>query len=191
MQWPSRLGAHSLGPTSFNSFGTGAQELRCMGFVAPPNVASSQARDQTRVLCIGRGVPSPWTTREVQSQKSQWAKSGSLEGQVDFEMIKLYHAQGRLGLRRVEHGSCGERSRKGHEYNLEERPSLAPGHHQLNALGASCGCKASTAGTLPPACLSSEDFSATHTGEQALMARSHFTEGSFSASHRSYRAHGA
>ena len=110
-------------------------------------------------------------------------------------MIKLYHAQGSLGLRRVEHGSYGERSRNGHESKLEERPSLAPGRHHLNALGASCGCTALTAWTclttLLPPCLGSEDFSATHTREQALMARIHFTEGSFSASHRSYRAHHA
>ena len=96
-------------------------------------------------------------------------------------MIKLYHAQGSLGLRRVEHGSYGERSRNGHESKLEERPSLAPGRHHLNALGASCGCTALTAWTclttLLPPCLGSEDFSATHTREQALMARIHFTEG--------------
>ena len=142
-----------------------------------------------------QGTPSPWITREVQDQKSQWANSGSLEGQVDFEMIKLYHAQGSLGLRRVEHGSYGEISRNGHESKLEERPSLAPGCHHLNALGASCGCKALTAWTclttLLPPYLGSEDLSATHTREQALMARIHFTEGSLSASHRSYRAHHA
>ena len=98
-------------------------------------------------------------------------------------------------MRRVEHGSYGERSRNGHESNLKERPSLAPGHHHLNALGAFCGCKALIAWTylttLLPPCLSREDFSATHTREQALMARIHFTKGSFSASHRSYRAHRA
>ena len=91
LQWLLLFGAQPLAPTNFNSFGTGTQELWCVGLVAPPNVESSRARDQTCVLCIGRGIPSPWTTREVPNQKSQWVKSGSLEGQVDFEMIKLYH----------------------------------------------------------------------------------------------------
>ena len=42
-----------------------AQELRHEGSVAPWHVESSQTRDQTHVLCIGRQILNQLTTREV------------------------------------------------------------------------------------------------------------------------------
>ena len=38
---------------------------RCLGLVAPQHVESSQARDRTHVLCIGRWIPILWTPRDV------------------------------------------------------------------------------------------------------------------------------
>ena len=42
-----------------------AQQLWCMGLVAPRHMGSSQTRAQTRVPCIGRGVLNHYATREV------------------------------------------------------------------------------------------------------------------------------
>ena len=41
-----------------------------MGLVAPLHVESSQTRDPTHVLCIGRQILNHWTTRGVQSHTS-------------------------------------------------------------------------------------------------------------------------
>ena len=45
--------------------GTPAQQLWCVGLVAPQHVESSRTRDQTCVLCFGRQILNYWTTREV------------------------------------------------------------------------------------------------------------------------------
>ena len=42
-----------------------AQQLYCIGLVAPQHVWSSGIRSWTRVSCIGRRIPNHWTTREV------------------------------------------------------------------------------------------------------------------------------
>ena len=39
-----------------------------MGLVTPRHVESSQTRDQTHVLCIGRQILTYWTTKEVPAQ---------------------------------------------------------------------------------------------------------------------------
>ena len=47
------------------ALGVWAQLLWCTGLVAPRQVESSQTRDQTHVLCIGRRDVIHCTTREV------------------------------------------------------------------------------------------------------------------------------
>ena len=42
-----------------------AQQLWCMGLIAPWHVESSKPRDQTHVFCIGRLILNHWTTRKV------------------------------------------------------------------------------------------------------------------------------
>ena len=49
----------------FSSCGSGTQWLWHTDLVALPYVESSQTRDQTHVLCIGRWILNHWTTREV------------------------------------------------------------------------------------------------------------------------------
>ena len=44
---------------------TQAQLLQCTGLVTVENVGSSQSRDQTHILCMGRWILNHWTTREV------------------------------------------------------------------------------------------------------------------------------
>ena len=43
--------------------------LQCPGLVAPWHVGTSQTRDRTHVLCIGRRTFNHWTTREVHFHK--------------------------------------------------------------------------------------------------------------------------
>ena len=42
-----------------------AQQLWCMGLLAPRHVLSSQARDRTRVPCVARQIPNHWETGEA------------------------------------------------------------------------------------------------------------------------------
>ena len=57
---------------TFSSCGTWAshccraQALGCAGLAALWHVGSSQTRDQTCVLCIGRQILNHWIAREVQ-----------------------------------------------------------------------------------------------------------------------------
>ena len=56
------------GPLSLWTMGSmvhGLQESRLSGFTVPRHVESSQTRDQTRVLCIGRQILHRWTRGEV------------------------------------------------------------------------------------------------------------------------------
>ena len=48
----------------FSSCSMWAQQLWCVGFVAPSQVKSSQTRDWTLLPCFGRGILD-WTTGEV------------------------------------------------------------------------------------------------------------------------------
>ena len=103
-------------------------------------------------------------------------------------------AQGSLGLRSVDHGSCGERGRNGHEASLEERPSLERGHRHLKALGLLLGPKPWQPGPASPPSRPLPGqwglFSHTHhrTGPngQDLLHR-----GVLLSDSESYRAHGA
>ena len=58
------LQAHGLQQLWLAGSRAQAQQLWCMGLVAPQHVGSSQARDRTHVSCIGRGILNLCTTRE-------------------------------------------------------------------------------------------------------------------------------
>ena len=68
--WLQRAQAVAAAARGLSSWGLHTPELRLllfwhMGLVAPLPVDTSQTRDQTRVLCIGRWILIHYTTREV------------------------------------------------------------------------------------------------------------------------------
>ena len=65
LQWLLLLQSTGSRRTGFSSCSTQAQQLWCMGFVAPRHVGSSRTRDQTRVPCIGRRILNHCATKEV------------------------------------------------------------------------------------------------------------------------------
>ena len=57
--------AQALEHTGFSSCDMRAQQLWCVGLAASGNMDSSQTRDRTCVLCIGRQILNHWTVKEV------------------------------------------------------------------------------------------------------------------------------
>ena len=60
-----RLQVHGLQQLWLPGSRAQAQQLWCVGLVAPQHVGSSRTRDRTRVFCIGRRILNHWTTREA------------------------------------------------------------------------------------------------------------------------------
>ena len=60
--------AWAPGHSGFSSCSTGVQWLWHIGLVVPQHVESSQTRDWTRVLYVGRQILNWWNTREIQSR---------------------------------------------------------------------------------------------------------------------------
>ena len=61
--WASHCGGFSF--CRAQALGARAQQLWCMGLVAPRHVGSSRARAQTLIPCIGRQILNHCATREV------------------------------------------------------------------------------------------------------------------------------
>ena len=49
-------------------WGAQAQWWSLVGVIDPRRVESSQSKDRTRVLCVGRWILNPWATKEVLDQ---------------------------------------------------------------------------------------------------------------------------
>ena len=64
LQWLLLLWSIGSRCMGFSSCGTRAQQLWCMGLVAPRHVGSSRARDQTCVPCISRQILNHCATRK-------------------------------------------------------------------------------------------------------------------------------
>ena len=69
-----------------------AQQLRRTGLATAWHVKPSQARDQTRVPCIGRWILYHWTTREVQRGLClrSWAQSKLSKKQKGLIWLSYY-----------------------------------------------------------------------------------------------------
>ena len=72
----SLLQSTGSGWLGFGSCSMWAQSLWCSGLVALWHVESYWTRDQTRVLCIGRQLPTHCATREVWSLFYRWENRG-------------------------------------------------------------------------------------------------------------------